>query len=189
MNERSIAGSDRSSASRRRWTIAGTVTIATSMELLDISIVNVAIPTIAGDLGITQDESTWILTAYPIANAIVIPMSEQSILADTFPGQRTSLAFAVYGTGIVLAPTLGPTWVVHLTDNFGWRWICFINIPAGNISLLLSHRNVVDPAYLKTREAGKKTIDYVGLAFLVAHWGRCRWCSIAGSGWINSSPR
>src|SRR5262244_4157127 len=57
------------------WVIAVTVTLATFMEVLDTSIANVALPHIAGNLSAGADESTWVLTAYLVANAIVLPMS------------------------------------------------------------------------------------------------------------------
>ena len=57
------------------WAIALTVTMATFMELLDTSISNVSLPHIAGGLGTSYDESTWILTSYLVANAVILPMS------------------------------------------------------------------------------------------------------------------
>lgn len=57
------------------WFIAGTVTIAAFMELLDTSIANVALPYIGGGLGRSYDEVTWILTTYLVANAVVLPMT------------------------------------------------------------------------------------------------------------------
>lgn len=56
------------------WIIAITVTLATIMEVLDTSIANVALPHIAGSLGASQDESTWVITSYLVANAIVLPV-------------------------------------------------------------------------------------------------------------------
>jgi len=57
------------------WVVAMTVTLATFMEVLDTSIANVALPHIAGNLGATSDESTWVLTSYLVSNAIILPMS------------------------------------------------------------------------------------------------------------------
>src|SRR3954451_19860575 len=57
------------------WLVALTVTLATFMEVLDTSIANVALPHIAGSLSAGQDESTWVLTSYLVANAIVLPLS------------------------------------------------------------------------------------------------------------------
>jgi DHA2 family multidrug resistance protein len=56
------------------WVIAAVVAMAAFMEVLDTSIANVALPHIAGSLGASQDESTWVLTAYLVANAVVLPM-------------------------------------------------------------------------------------------------------------------
>ena len=56
------------------WIIAATVALAAFMEVLDTSIANVALPHIAGSLGASIDESTWVLTAYLVSNAIVLPM-------------------------------------------------------------------------------------------------------------------
>jgi DHA2 family multidrug resistance protein len=57
------------------WIIAITVTLATFMELLDTAIANVALPHIAGGLAVSSDESTWVLTSYLVANAVVLPLS------------------------------------------------------------------------------------------------------------------
>ncbi|HEY3819930.1 MAG TPA: DHA2 family efflux MFS transporter permease subunit [Polyangiaceae bacterium] len=57
------------------WAIALVVTMATFMEVLDTSIANVSLPHIAGALSVTQDESTWVLTSYLVANAIILPIS------------------------------------------------------------------------------------------------------------------
>jgi hypothetical protein len=59
------------------WLIALTVTLATFMELLDTSIANVALPYIGGGLGRSYDEVTWILTTYLVANAVVLPISDE----------------------------------------------------------------------------------------------------------------
>src|SRR5579863_8748613 len=57
------------------WVVAMTVTLATFMEVLDTSIANVALPHIAGNLGATSEESTWVQTSYLVSNAIILPMS------------------------------------------------------------------------------------------------------------------
>src|ERR1700749_2917090 len=57
------------------WLIAFVVSIAAFMEVLDTSIANVALPHIAGNLGASQDQSTWVLTSYLVSNAIVLPIS------------------------------------------------------------------------------------------------------------------
>jgi MFS transporter, DHA2 family, multidrug resistance protein len=57
------------------WIIAVAVSLAAFMEVLDTSIANVALPHIAGNLGASNDESTWVLTSYLVSNAIVLPIS------------------------------------------------------------------------------------------------------------------
>src|ERR1700761_2043358 len=57
------------------WIVALTVTLATFMEVLDSSIANVSLPHIAGSLGATYEESTWVLTSYLVSSAIVLPVS------------------------------------------------------------------------------------------------------------------
>jgi DHA2 family multidrug resistance protein len=57
------------------WIVAVTVMLATFMEVLDTSVANVALPNIAGNLSVSPDEATWVLTAYLVANAIVLPLS------------------------------------------------------------------------------------------------------------------
>jgi len=57
------------------WLVAITVTLATFMEVLDTSIANVALPHMAGSLGASQDEATWVLTSYLVASAIILPIS------------------------------------------------------------------------------------------------------------------
>jgi DHA2 family multidrug resistance protein len=97
--------------------------------------------------------------------------SEQAILADTFPPAKRGMAFAVYGIAVVTAPAIGPTLGGWITDNFTWRWIFFINIPVGIISLLLTTRLIQDPPYLKRRKLSETKIDYVGLGFVALGLG------------------
>jgi MFS transporter, DHA2 family, multidrug resistance protein len=207
------------------WVIALTVTLATFMELLDTSIANVSLPYIAGGLGRSYDEVTWILTTYLVANAVVLPLSawlsrvlgrknyyllcvalftvtsflcgiapslgvmlcarilqgigggglapvEQAILVDTFPPHKRAAAFALYTMAIVTAPAIGPVLGGWITDNYNWRWVFFINIPVGILSLALTSRFVHDPpAFAAERRtvrnaAGKLKIDGIGIALI-----------------------
>jgi DHA2 family multidrug resistance protein len=201
------------------WIVAMTVTLATFMEALDSSIANVALPHIAGTLGASYDEATWVLTSYLVSNAVVLPISgwianrigrkrfymscvaaftvfslmcglaaslpmlivfrviqgaaggglqpsERAILADTFPPEKRSMAFSLYGMAVVLAPAIGPTIGGWITDNYTWRWIFFLNIPVGILSLVLTSRIVEDPPYLKRVKAKLGGIDAWGLGLL-----------------------
>jgi MFS transporter, DHA2 family, multidrug resistance protein len=97
--------------------------------------------------------------------------SEQSILADTFPPAKRGLAFAVYGIAVVMAPAIGPTLGGWITDNFSWRWIFFVNIPVGLLSLTLTSRLIQDPPYLKRRKLSETHIDYIGLGLVALGLG------------------
>src|SRR6266581_3781937 len=93
--------------------------------------------------------------------------SEQAILTDTFPPAKRGMAFAIYGVAVVVAPTIGPWVGGWITDNFTWRWIFYINIPVGIISLLLTSALISDPPYMKRQNLreGLK-IDYIGIGLL-----------------------
>ncbi|HEX5424556.1 MAG TPA: DHA2 family efflux MFS transporter permease subunit [Candidatus Acidoferrales bacterium] len=97
--------------------------------------------------------------------------SEQAILADTFFPRQRGMAFAVYGMAVVLAPAIGPTLGGWITDNFSWRWIFFINIPVGIISLFLTGRLITDPPYMKREKRKAFRIDYIGLSLLAIGLG------------------
>ena len=97
--------------------------------------------------------------------------SEQAILADTFPPAKRGMAFAVYGIAVVTAPAIGPTLGGWITDNFTWRWIFFINIPVGILSLLLTSRLIQDPPYFKRRKLKETRIDYIGLGLVALGLG------------------
>src|SRR5713226_4187917 len=91
------------------WVIAGIVLLATFMEVLDTSVANVALPHIAGNLSASVDESTWVLTAYLVANAIVLPLS--GWFSTLFGRKRFYIAcvaiFTVSSFLCGLAPSLG----------------------------------------------------------------------------------
>jgi MFS transporter, DHA2 family, multidrug resistance protein len=97
--------------------------------------------------------------------------SEQAILIDTFPPQKRGMAFAVYGMAVVLAPAIGPTLGGYITDHMSWRWVFFINVPVGIVSLLLSSRIVQDPPYLKRMKERAGKMDLVGLALIAIGLG------------------
>jgi DHA2 family multidrug resistance protein len=97
--------------------------------------------------------------------------SEQAILADTFPPAKRGMAFAVYGVAVVMAPAIGPTLGGWITDNFSWRWIFFVNIPVGILSLVLTSRLIQDPPYFKRRKLSETRIDYIGLGLVALGLG------------------
>src|SRR3981189_3696255 len=93
--------------------------------------------------------------------------SEQAILNDTFPLEKRGMAFAMYGLAVVVAPTIGPWLGGWITDNFSWRWIFYVNVPVGIVSLILTNLLITDPPYMK--RASVKSgfrIDYIGLGLI-----------------------
>src|SRR5579863_882504 len=215
--------------------------MAAFMEVLDTSIANVALPHIAGNVGASNDESTWVLTSYLVSNAIVLPISgwlaslfgrkrffllciflftlssllcgaapslamlilfrvmqgagggglqpmAQAILADSFPPQKRGLAFALYGITAIMAPAIGPTLGGWITDNYSWRWIFYINLPVGIMTLFLVLRVVEDPPYLKRDKSAGVRVDYLGIGLLALGVGALQILLDKGQedGWFGS---
>src|SRR5213594_4910149 len=203
-----------------RYIIAITVTLASIMELIDTSIVNVAIPHMMGNLGATLDQIAWVSTGYIVANVIVLPITgwlsayfgrqryfagsialftlasfmcgnagslgalvfwriiqglgggallstSQAILYEEFPREEYGTAMAIFGVGVMVGPTLGPTVGGWITDAFGWPWIFYINIPIGMLALALSLRFIQDSLHQERAE----TVDWLGLGLLAAGIG------------------
>ncbi len=91
----------------------------------------------------------------------------QAILVESFPRAKQGMAMAVYGMGVVVAPIVGPTLGGWLTDNYSWRWIFFINIPVGLLSIFLTSTLIHDPAHVARSGNGSRVrIDYIGLGLL-----------------------
>jgi DHA2 family multidrug resistance protein len=97
------------------------------------------------------------------------PLS-QSILLESFPIQKRSMAMAAYGLGIVVAPVLGPTLGGWLTDTFSWRYAFYINIPVGILAVLMISRFVHDPPYIKNAKVSP--FDNIGFGLLIV-WTGC----------------
>ena len=99
--------------------------------------------------------------------------SEQAILADTFSIEKRGMAFAIYGMAVVLAPAIGPALGGWITDNYSWRWIFYINVPVGLVSLYLTNRIVEDPPYMKIEQQKtlRNPIDYTGLGLIAVGIG------------------
>ena len=95
------------------------------------------------------------------------PLS-QAILLEVFPPEDRGKAMAFWALGIVVAPMLGPVLGGWLTDSYSWRWVFYINVPIGILSLILTSLFVFDPAYIG-RKAQK--IDYWGMLLLVVGIG------------------
>jgi len=212
---------DEAAPSVSPWLTAIAVMFGTFMVVLDTTVVNVSLSHIAGSLSASVEESTWVLTSYIAANAIILPMTgwlasffgrkrlliisitgftlasmlcgiapslpvlvifrviqgatggvmqplSQAILLEAFPPRERGKAMGFWGLGIVVAPILGPVLGGWLTDNYSWRWVFYINIPIGVVSVMLTRLWVFDPHYLK-RGAG--VVDYIGLSLLAIGTG------------------
>ncbi|HEY6092984.1 MAG TPA: DHA2 family efflux MFS transporter permease subunit [Gemmatimonadales bacterium] len=198
-----------------KYLIAITVSLASVLELLDTSIVNVAIPHMMGNLGATLDQIAWVSTGYIVANVIVLPITgwlsayfgrrryfagsialftlasfmcgnahsltalvawriiqglgggallstSQAILYEEFPREEFGTAMAIFGVGVMVGPTLGPTVGGWITDTYGWPWIFYINIPFGMLALALTLTFITDSLH----QARADKVDWLGLGLL-----------------------
>jgi DHA2 family multidrug resistance protein len=198
-----------------KYLIAITVSLASVLELLDTSIVNVAIPHMMGNLGATLDQIAWVSTGYIVANVIVLPITgwlsayfgrrsyfagsitlftlasfmcgnagslgalvfwriiqglgggallstSQAILYEEFPREEYGTAMAIFGVGVMVGPTLGPTVGGWITDTYGWPWIFYINIPFGMLALALTLSFINDSLHQERADR----VDWLGLALL-----------------------
>jgi len=197
--------------------VAITTVSAAIMQLIDSSIVNVALNQMAGNLGASIDDISWVVTSYAIASVIIIPLTgflakqfgrknyymasiilftvssalcgnssslgeliffrfiqglgggallstSQAILFDAFPREQRGLAGALYGTGVILGPSLGPICGGIIIDNYTWPLIFYINIPFGIAATLLAYRYVTNDNKIKTED--KVPVDWIGILSL-----------------------
>lgn len=209
---------------RHKYLIAIAVTMAAVLELIDTSIVNVAIPHMMGNLGATLDEISWVSVSYIIANVIVIPMSgwlsayfgrrryltasillfvvasffcgaattlwqlvfwriiqgigggallstAQSTLWEAFPPHEIAIGQAMFGVGLMVGPTLGPTLGGFIVDNWNWPWIFYINLPLGLAAAAMVWTYVTDSEHQQRAER----IDWLGIGLLTVAVGSLQW--------------
>src|SRR3954469_9617609 len=203
-----------------KYLIAFAVVLAALMQVIDSSIVNVALPDMMGNLGASLDEIAWVSTGYILASVIVIPLTgwlgsmfgrkryfvgsivlftlssffcgaahslgmlifwrivqgigggalmtvSQAVLFEAFPREEAGMAMALFGLGVMVGPTIGPTLGGYIVDNSGWPWIFYINIPVGILAATMIAAYVHDPAHQKKPSA----IDYIGIALLIMSVG------------------
>jgi DHA2 family multidrug resistance protein len=203
-----------------KYLIAAAVVLAALMQVIDSSIVNVALPDMMGNLGANLDEIAWVSTGYILANVIVIPLTgflgdllgrkryfvgsivlftvssffcgashslaalivwriiqglgggalmtvSQAVLFESFPPEEAGTAMALFGLGVMVGPTIGPTLGGWLTDNYGWPWIFYVNIPVGVVAAIMIATYVHDSASQKK----PSEIDYPGIALLALSVG------------------
>ncbi len=104
-----------------------------------------------------------------IGGGALQPIS-QAILLETFPKEEHGMAMAMFGMGVVLAPTIGPVVGGWITDNLSWRWVFYINFPIGLLSVFMTLFFIFDPPYLK--DSDNKNVSYITLALLFV-WVGC----------------
>jgi DHA2 family multidrug resistance protein len=199
-----------------KWVIAGTVVLGSFVSVMDISIVNVAMPQMLSTFGVSLDAITWVAVAYSISEIILVTMAAwcsrilgrkrffvlsfvlftaasilcglarslemmilarmlqgigggglipvaQAIMLETFPEEERGMAMAIYSMGITMAPAVGPVLGGWLTDEYGWPWIFYINLPLGILGIVLSIIVLADPPHMQRRRV---RIDVVGIALL-----------------------
>ena len=209
---------------KHKYAIAIAVTLAATLELLDTSIVNVAVPHMMGNLGATLDEISWVSVGYIVANVIVIPMSPwlsayfgrkryltgsialfivasmfcgaagslgslifwrviqgigggallstaQSTLWEAFPPTEVGIGQAMFGVGVMVGPTLGPTVGGFIVDNWSWPWIFYINLPLGIVAGVLVWIYVKDSIHQEKAD----TVDWLGIGLLTVAVGSLQW--------------
>ena len=205
----------------RKWIIVITVVLCVLLELIDTSIVNVALTQMMGNLSATQQEVSWVVASYAIANVIVIPMTgflaeqfgrknyffvsvilftlasmacgqstnlwelvafrfvqgigggalmatSQAILIDTFPPKQLPLGQALFGMGVIIGPTIGPTLGGYIVDNASWPWIFYVNVPVGILAALFTWLFIRDPERIKNAIPRPiRDIDWTGIGLLI----------------------
>ncbi|MEH0157728.1 DHA2 family efflux MFS transporter permease subunit [Limibacter armeniacum] len=202
-----------------KWIIVITTISATILELIDTTIVNVALSQISGNLGATIEDTSWVVTAYAIANVIVIPLTgflgsyfgrknyyfasillftlssflcgnstsleelvffrfiqgigggallstSQSILFDAFDIKDRPIAAAIFGMGVIIGPTVGPTLGGYIVDNFHWSLIFDINVPIGLIAAFLVFTFIEKKPEEHNIDRKKIHIDTLGIVLL-----------------------
>ena len=205
---------------QHKYLIALAVVLAALMQVIDSSIVNVALPDMMGNLGANLDEIAWVSTGYILASVIIIPLTgflgdlfgrkryfvgsiavftlssffcgaahslaalitwriiqgigggalmtvSQAVLLESFPPEEAGTAMALFGLGVMVGPTIGPTLGGYLVDHSGWPWIFYINIPFGIVAAIMIAAYVHDPEHQKRPSA----IDYLGIALLTVSIG------------------
>src|SRR5215510_3116421 len=223
----------------RRVIITVTAIICALLEIVDTTIVNVAINDMKGNLGATTNEIGWVVTAYAIGNVIIIPMTSwlsqqfgrrnyfaasivlfticsflcgnasgltelvifrflqgvgggallvtsQTIITESYPPEKRSMAQAIYGLGVIVGPTLGPPLGGYIVEHFTWPYIFYINIPLGVIATLLTLQFVRSPKY--SEKSAARDVDWIGIALLAIFVGSLQYILEKGQedDWFNS---
>src|ERR671924_676457 len=166
---------------RKWWTLIA-VSVATFMLLLDITVVNVALPSIREDLGASFTDLQWVVDAYALtlaalvltagsladrlgrrrlfaAGLAIFAVSLALIAQEFTAGRERGTAMGLYGATIGMAVAIGPLIGGALTDSLGWESIFYLNVPIGVAAIAIT--------YLKVRESrdpNATRVDWPGVA-------------------------
>ncbi len=116
--------------------------------------------------------SIWELVFFRFIQGIgggALLATAQSILVEIFPPEQRGLSTALFGMGVIMGPTLGPTVGGYLIDNFDWPMIFYVNIPIGIVATILTIKYIRNQPIQFRQNTG--TIDWLGMALLVAGIG------------------
>ena len=110
--------------------------------------------------------------------------TSQTIIVEAFPPEKVGIANAIFGMGVILGPTFGPTLGGYLTDNYSWHWIFFINVPIGLMAAYLSWTFVKNQAGAQK----PKKIDWTGIILLIVAIGSLQYVLEEGAAddWFDS---
>jgi DHA2 family multidrug resistance protein len=95
----------------------------------------------------------------------------QAVLLESFPRAEAGTAMALFGLGVMVGPTIGPTLGGWLTDNYGWPWIFYVNLPVGILAAMMIAGYVHDPEHQRR----PPSIDYQGIALLAVSVGAAQY--------------
>ena len=70
-----------------------------------------------------------------VFGAALVPLS-QAVMLDIYPPEKRGSAMAIWGMGVMLGPIMGPTLGGWLTDQYSWRWVFYVNLPFGILTVL-----------------------------------------------------
>ena len=114
-------------------------------------------------------------------------VTSQTIITESYPPEKRGMAQAIYGLGVIIGPTLGPPLGGYITQNIGWEWIFYINIPLGVIAALLTLQFVRSPKY--SEKSQMHEVDWLGIALLAVFVGSLQYVLEKGQedDWFNSS--
>jgi len=114
-------------------------------------------------------------------------VTSQTIITESYPPEKRGMAQAIYGMGVIIGPTLGPPLGGYITQNYGWEWIFYINIPLGIIATLLTLQFVRSPKYAEKSSASD--IDWAGIGLLAVFVGSLQYVLEKGQedDWFNSN--